>query len=242
MRSSIVFGVELMFSGGNGVTSMNPVSKELWEEGIHVPTFKLVSQGKFDEEGVTKLFMDVAKYPGNSATRRLDHNLADLQGESLACRLVREGADPPAAVSANARGSRLVQQLFDEFGTRFVLYYMKEIQLVAQGTVKEFLRQKYDETGGQPLRASDFVSDPFKQACRLWLTGKMDDGTEIVLEVRINREEGTAEFDWTGTGPQSHSNVSPITGQRDEVLMAVQHASFAHPRRDHLFPAKHDQP
>ena len=35
----------------------------------------------------------------------------------------------------------------------------------------------------------------------------MDDGTEIVLEVRIDRELGEATFDWTGTGPQQHGNV-----------------------------------
>jgi 5-oxoprolinase (ATP-hydrolysing) len=36
----------------------------------------------------------------------------------------------------------------------------------------------------------------------------MDDGTRIQLEVRIDREEGTAEFDWTGTGHQTLGNVS----------------------------------
>ncbi|ORY29319.1 5-oxoprolinase [Naematelia encephala] len=160
--------------GGTAVTSMNPSSRELWEEGMRCPTFKLVSQGHFDEEGVVKLFMEAADYPGSSATRRIDHNLTDLQ----------------AAVSANARGARLVDQLFQEFGTRYVLFYMKEIQLVAQETVKSFFRELYDKTGGKPLRASDY----------------MDEGTEIVLEVRIDREEGTATFDWTGTGPQVHGN------------------------------------
>ena len=36
----------------------------------------------------------------------------------------------------------------------------------------------------------------------------MDDGTRIQLEVRIDRDEGTAEFDWTGTGHQTLGNVS----------------------------------
>ena len=40
----------------------------------------------------------------------------------------------------------------------------------------------------------------------------MDDGTAIVLEVRIDRESGTATFDWTGTGPQVHGNFNtPIS-------------------------------
>jgi hypothetical protein len=39
----------------------------------------------------------------------------------------------------------------------------------------------------------------------------MDDGTRIQLEVRIDRELGTAEFDWTGTGHQTLGNVSIVT-------------------------------
>jgi N-methylhydantoinase B/oxoprolinase/acetone carboxylase alpha subunit len=70
-----------MSSGGTGVTSMNPVAKELWEEGLAVESFRLVSQGQFEEEAVKQLFMDVAKRPGCSATRRIDHNITDLQGK-----------------------------------------------------------------------------------------------------------------------------------------------------------------
>jgi 5-oxoprolinase (ATP-hydrolysing) len=62
---------------------MNPISKELWEEGLHVDTFKLVSGGIFNEDGVVKLFMEAGKYPGTSATRRIDHNLTDLQGKHI---------------------------------------------------------------------------------------------------------------------------------------------------------------
>jgi len=60
---------------------MNPISKELWEEGLQVATFKLVSQGDFDESRVVELFNEAGKYPGTSATRRIDHNITDLHGE-----------------------------------------------------------------------------------------------------------------------------------------------------------------
>nr|XP_019001254.1 uncharacterized protein I203_05959 [Kwoniella mangroviensis CBS 8507]OCF64715.1 hypothetical protein I203_05959 [Kwoniella mangroviensis CBS 8507] len=162
--------------GGTGVTSMNPIAKELWEEGVIIDTFKLVSQGTFNEEGIRDLFGKVAERPGCSATRRIDHNITDLQ----------------AAISANVRGIKLVNKLFEEFGTKTVLFYMKEIQIIARETIKDFLRNTYDRFEGKPLRASDY----------------MDDGTEIKLEVRINREEGTAEFDWNGTGPQVLGNCN----------------------------------
>nr|XP_031858199.1 uncharacterized protein CI109_006441 [Kwoniella shandongensis]KAA5525271.1 hypothetical protein CI109_006441 [Kwoniella shandongensis] len=160
--------------GGSGVTAMNAVSKELWEEGIAVKTFKLVSAGKFDEEGIVSMLEDVGKRPGCSASRRIDHNITDLQ----------------AKVSANVLGTKLVMALFKEFGEKTVLFYMRQIQQVAQNTTKRFLRETYDRFGGKPLQAEDYI----------------DNGTKIKLEVRINREDGTAVFDWTGTGHQVHAN------------------------------------
>lgn len=124
---------------------------------MQVPTFKLVSEGVFEEEKVIELFMEAGKYPGTSATRRIDHNITDLQGAFIYSS-ESPGLTISAAVSANARGSNLVQRLFDQFGTSFVLFYMKEIQRVAQETVKSFLRQQYDQFGGKALRCMDYVS------------------------------------------------------------------------------------
>lgn len=76
---------------------MNPVAKELWEEGISVKTFKLVSEGVFHEEGesnqvgrcpicmlsvvpssgVRKLFAEAGDKPGCSATRQIGHNITE---------------------------------------------------------------------------------------------------------------------------------------------------------------------
>ena len=51
---------------------MPPFSKELWEEGAQMKSFKLVKSGKFDEEGITKILQeDPARYPGCSGTRTL---------------------------------------------------------------------------------------------------------------------------------------------------------------------------
>jgi 5-oxoprolinase (ATP-hydrolysing) len=73
---------------------MNPISKELWEEGVSIKSFRLVSQGKFEEQGVRDLFGEVAKYPGCSATRRIDHNITDLQGMFSCRRLSVRQSDP----------------------------------------------------------------------------------------------------------------------------------------------------
>jgi 5-oxoprolinase (ATP-hydrolysing) len=51
---------------------MPPFSKELWEEGAQVKSFKLVKAGKFDEEGIVKIMSEEpAQYPGCSGTRTL---------------------------------------------------------------------------------------------------------------------------------------------------------------------------
>ncbi|KAK4687972.1 5-oxoprolinase (ATP-hydrolyzing), partial [Tremellales sp. Uapishka_1] len=159
--------------GGSSVTSMNPVATQLWEEGVAVKTFKLVSQGVFHEEGVKELFDAAGRYPGCSATRRIDHNITDLQ----------------AAISANTRGSTLVNALFQEFGSKLVLFYMAEIQRLAAKTVQGFLKDTYHKFNGLPLEAVDY----------------MDDGTEICIKITIDPATGLAVFDWTGTGPQTLS-------------------------------------
>lgn len=57
--------------GGIRAGSMPPFSKELWEEGAQFKSFKLVKEGKFDEEGVTAALNAPGKYPGSSPTRTL---------------------------------------------------------------------------------------------------------------------------------------------------------------------------
>ena len=171
--------------GGSGVTSMNPISRYLWEEGMNVKSFKIVGDGVFDEEGVVRLFEEAGEYPGCSASRRIDHNLTDLR----------------AAVSANQRGATLMKGLFNEFGTAKVIFYMKHIQTVATRTVTAFLKDKYAKNP-EPLEAEDWF----------------DDGTNLKLKITIN-PEGTAVFDWTGSGLQMHGNFNiPISISYASIL------------------------
>ena len=39
-------------------------------------------------------------------------------------------------------------------------------------------------------------------------TDFMDDGSEMVLKLTINEETGTADFDFTGTGPEMYGNCN----------------------------------
>ncbi len=129
--------------GGAGITAMSPNSRELWQEGVSIKSFKLVSQGHFDEEGITKLFAKVAEMPGCSATRNINHNLNDLR----------------AQVGANKKGITLVENLFKDYGKDFVQYYMRAITFNAEMVVRDFFKKEYQKRGGKPLEAEDFFDD-----------------------------------------------------------------------------------
>ena len=50
--------------------SMPPFSKELWEEGAQMRSFKLVRGGEFDEDGLKRIMCDEpGQYPGCVGTR-----------------------------------------------------------------------------------------------------------------------------------------------------------------------------
>jgi len=96
-------------------------------------------------------------------------------------------SDLKAAIAANQKAAQLIQVLVDEYSLPVVHFYMDQIKANAEVAVRRFLRATGRKTGGKPLCFSDF----------------MDDGTEIKLEVRIDAEAGTAEFDFTGTGRET---------------------------------------
>ncbi|KAL3451726.1 Hydantoinase B/oxoprolinase-domain-containing protein [Aspergillus insuetus] len=96
-------------------------------------------------------------------------------------------SDLKAAIAANHKGATLLEGLVAENGLEVVHFYMDAIKRTAEIAVRELLKRIGRENAGAPLRFSD----------------SMDDGTEIKLEIRINEETGSAEFDFTGTGHET---------------------------------------
>ncbi|KAK0457672.1 Hydantoinase B/oxoprolinase-domain-containing protein [Desarmillaria tabescens] len=166
--------------GGIRAGSMPPFSKTIEQEGAQILSFKLVKQGRFDEEGVVDLmYNQPSKYPGCSGTRTLSDNISDLK----------------AQVSANYRGATLIRALIEEFSLEVVQFYMTAIQNTAEAAVRELLRFVDKKFGGKPLEAVDY----------------MDDGEELRLKINIDPKRGEAIFDFTGTSPQSYSNLNAPT-------------------------------
>lgn len=96
-------------------------------------------------------------------------------------------SDLKAAIAANQKGANLLRGLVEENSLQVVHFYMDGIKDNAEVAVREYLKKVGKQTGDKPLRFSDF----------------MDDGTEIRLEIRIDTETGSADFDFTGTGRET---------------------------------------
>ena len=163
--------------GGILPGSMPPRSHELFEEGAAIESEKLVTEGTFNEERITQLLQhDPAQWPGCSGTRCLADNLNDLK----------------AQIAANQKGITLISTLIAEHGEEVVQHYMRHIQLNAESSVRNLLKQIAEKYPDRKLEAIDY----------------MDDGSPIQLSVAIDAEKGEAIFDFDGTGPEVYANTN----------------------------------
>lgn len=89
-------------------------------------------------------------------------------------------------------GVEQIQLLFKEFGRKVTLFYMEAIRQNAEDVVRSFFKKLAKERGDKPLVALDH----------------MDDGSPIALTVTVNGEDGTAVFDFQGTGHSIHGNIN----------------------------------
>ena len=171
--------------GGISPGSMPPFSRTLKEEGACIKTFKLVENGIFNEAGITGLLLapgKITRKPGEpaiSGTRLLSDNLSDLK----------------AQVAANQRGVDLLLEMVEHYSLEVVQAYMHHIQTNAEEAVRSMLKALSVREGlaeVDTVKANDFL----------------DDGSEIVLLLTIDHREGSAIFDFSGTGPEIWGNLN----------------------------------
>ena len=144
-------------------------------------SFKIVKDGQFQENEVAEILTNTENYthPDAKGTRNLSDNISDFK----------------AQVAANNRGIDLVKDLFEEYSLIYVQAYMKFIQDNAENSVREMLKEL------SVKNQMDVIDSVFA-------VDYMDDGTPIKLKLTIDREEGTAEFDFEGTGPEVFGNIN----------------------------------
>uniref|UniRef100_A0A8C3UP46 5-oxoprolinase n=1 Tax=Catharus ustulatus TaxID=91951 RepID=A0A8C3UP46_CATUS len=100
-------------------------------------------------------------------------------------------ADLRAQVAANQKGIGLVRELIGHCGLEAVQAYMGYVQDNAEVAVRDTLRAVAARWGSL-LQAED----------------SMDDGTPIRLRVELDPKEGSAVFDFGGTGPEVLGNCN----------------------------------
>ncbi|RDL33050.1 Uncharacterized protein BP5553_08489 [Venustampulla echinocandica] len=99
-------------------------------------------------------------------------------------------SDLKAQVAANNKGATLIRALMGEYTQEVVQLYMRAIQNNAELAVRGYLQHAL-QTLGPKLQAIDF----------------MDNGSPIRLNITIS-ENGTAVFDFAGTGCEMLSNLN----------------------------------
>lgn len=104
--------------GGIQPGSMPSFSKCLEEEGAAFMGFKVVADGRFQQEGLTELLCNQPKdaNPAITGTRNLRDNISDLK----------------AQIAANNRSIQLMHSLIQEYSLVYVQAYMRFIQRNAE--------------------------------------------------------------------------------------------------------------
>lgn len=159
--------------GGSAPGSCAADATELYQEGAQFLHWKIVEDSNFDYDGVQKYFVEEpARYPGCSGSRNLNDNLSDLK----------------AQIAANLRGVHLLEELFEEYGTKTVLFYMTNVRTTAALAVRNFFKKTAKLKKGQlPLKATEVL----------------DDGSIINVSISIDEETGDAFYDFTGTSEEA---------------------------------------
>eukprot|EP00929_Paragymnodinium_shiwhaense_P061341 TRINITY_DN30628_c0_g1_i1.p1 TRINITY_DN30628_c0_g1~~TRINITY_DN30628_c0_g1_i1.p1 ORF type:complete len:1327 (-),score=229.11 TRINITY_DN30628_c0_g1_i1:244-4224(-) len=183
--------------GGSTPGSMPSDSRSLLEEGAVIDGFLLVKKGVFDDAGITELLMAPAKVPRGK-----------LEAPLSGCRnLVDVVSDLKAQVAANAKGIAQIHELIRECSEPLVIAYMRHVQDNAAACVREMLREFAKTVGLGGKQGSVYASE------------YMDDGTEIKLKLTVDGVAGTADFDFTGTGPEVLGNWNAPTAITSAALI-----------------------
>ncbi|KAG2205414.1 hypothetical protein INT47_007199 [Mucor saturninus] len=147
--------------GGISPGSMPPHSKELYQEGAAIKSFKIVSKGHFDADGLTNHLCTIpSSYPGCSGSRAFRDNISDLK----------------AQIAANQKGISLVKALIAEYSLPVVQAYMMHIRRNASEAVKSLLRRVAHDYAPE-LIAVDYMDDG--TPIHLKITIDADKGTAV---------------------------------------------------------------
>ncbi|KAH0350800.1 putative 5-oxoprolinase, partial [Aureobasidium melanogenum] len=115
-------------------------------------------------------------------------------------------ADLKAQIAANHCGIRLIRQMILGYTMEAVHMYMGAIQDAAELSIRNLFKKIAQGESSRTVSATDY----------------MDDGTAVVLNVKMNGEDGSATFDFSGTGSEVLGNWNaPIAITTSAIIYAL---------------------
>lgn len=161
--------------------------------GITAGSMPPMSKTLFEEGARIKSFKIVSQ--GKFDRKGLEKYMLEEPAQHPGCsgtRCFRDvESDLRAQIAANQKGINLIHALVAEWGLEKVQQYMEYIRSNAEKAVRSLLRNVASRQGTK-LHAIDY----------------MDDGTPIELSVDIDTQNGSAIFDFQGTGPEVAANFN----------------------------------
>ena len=180
--------------GGTTPGSMPPFSTRIEEEGVQINNFLLVERGVLREAEMVALLsghtvdgppLDGDAPSGGSAVREATSVGAKYPSRNPSQNM----ADLKAQIAANEKGVQELHKMTEQFGLSVVLAYMNHVQDNAEESVRRVITRLKDGQFTLPL----------------------DNGAQIQVAIRVNREARSAEIDFTGTSPQQTNNFNAPT-------------------------------
>lgn len=190
-------------AGGSHLPDLTVITPVFWPE-LSAPVFWVASRGHHaDIGGLTPGSMPPhSKTLSEEGAVFISFHLVRagvFQEEAVSAVLQESGtralrdnvADLRAQVAANHKGATLLRELVAAYGLSGVTAYMEHIRANAERSVREMLRGAAQRWGAV-MEAED----------------RMDDGTPICLRVTVDPTEGSAVFDFSGSGPEVYGNCN----------------------------------
>ena len=121
-------------------------------------------------------------------------------------------SDLKAQIAANQRGITLLQELIAHYSLNIVQAYMRHIQNNAESAVRNMFRSI-----SVPSEKNETSSDIAVLSAKDFL----DDGSTICIKITINRKEGSAIFDFEGTGCELWRNLNAPSAVTQSAILYV---------------------
>ena len=139
---------------------MPPTSVNIFEEGAEIESFKIVSNGIFNQMELHERMIDIpARYPGSSGCRNIKDVESDLKAQIAANHKGIQLIRASELLLYNKSSSIHYRLVVNEYGLGTVQEYMFHIRSNAEQSVRNLLRDVVKRLGKNVLESVDYLDD-----------------------------------------------------------------------------------